>query len=99
MGTLQIPRQAFPTEVRDLTGPNAIGHGLTSSRAVAEFNTKEFLFEVGKNPRAVGDISAFRHYLYPIYDAALQSHLLQKSDGKPARCPFARIHEFIDEVL
>ena len=51
-------------------------------------NTKRLSFVPGKIHKGVGDISAYRNYLYPLYNKARQQHLLGIVDGTPIRCPF-----------
>lgn len=75
VGTLTIPKQKI---VKD---------GMSAIFASHFDNTKRLSFVPGKIHRGVGDISAYRNYLYPLYNKARQQHLLG-NDGKPLKCPF-----------
>ncbi|MDC0367024.1 hypothetical protein OAM67_01210 [bacterium] len=76
IGTLRIPAQTC----------NADG----VSSLVKLDNSKRLSFVPGKIHKSVGDVGAFRHYLYPHYDRARQQHLLG-NDGTAQKCPFAHI--------
>jgi len=75
VGTLTIPRQ------------DLIKDGMATIFASQLENTKRLSFVPGKIHKGVGDISAYRNYLYPLYNKARQQHLLG-NDGTPVRCPF-----------
>jgi len=93
MGTVLIPRQEFEQPV---TVGNVVGSGLWQGKQGAAFSSKEFDFMLGRSPHTpLGDINAFRASLYPVYDRARQEHLLAKTGGVPAVCPFADISAWL----
>lgn len=88
MGAVEIPQQSFASPV---TVGNVVGSGLWVGGR-AQISSKELVFIPGSEAHAgIGDINAFRSYLYPLYDRARQEHLLGKSGGAPARCPWAQM--------
>lgn len=99
MGFVTIPQQHFK-DLENPTAANVVGSGMWSKKHQGKhsrqplLNSKELLFTPGSdsNPhKPLGDVNAFRAFLYPHYDQARQKHLLNKHDGMPAKCPFASI--------
>ena len=88
MGRVTVPKQEFvyPPDVS-----NVVGSGLWTD-GKATFNSKELVFPPDESPHTpLGDINLFRSYLYRKYDFTRQEHLLGKSPGWPAKCPFANM--------
>lgn len=76
VGTLTIPKQELTKD------------GMATIFAPHLENTKRLSFVPGKIHKGVGDVSAYRNYLYPLYNKARQQHVLGIVDGTPIRCPF-----------
>ena len=74
LGLLVIPKQ------------NVNAEGLSDKVPIE--NSKRLSFCPGKIHQGVGDISAYRQFLYPLYDQVRQEVLLGVKGGIPQQCPF-----------